>query len=236
MQVKWLGLAILVVSALLGSVMAANVQVFERKESYAQSVNDQTPIVDRIVPVPPLNRTEGDLPFGWIGFNITLPNQGKAGYEAYGIILPSHENERPQVIMRIVNATPGGGFDLVIFDKFSEQAWNASRVYTVASLPSWENTNQYYDEFWFVKPDNASKYCVFFRGMVNATDDLNVLLTIKEAYLEPRTLIPATLPYAAVIGTVGLAGSILIVIGLVQTDKKRSRKRSTNTASRKIYR
>ena len=232
MQLKWLGLAILVVSALLGSVMAANVQIFEEKESYALSADDKTPILDRIVPVPPFNRTEGNLPWGWIGFNITLPNQGKAGYEAYGIILPNQENEKPQVIMRIANATPGGGFDLLTFDQFSEQAWNASRVYAAASLPSLENTNQYYDKFWLFGPDNASKYCVFFRGLVNATDDLNVLLTIKEAYLEPRTLIPATLPYAAVIVTVGLAGSILIVIGLVQTDKKRSRKRLKNTASR----
>jgi hypothetical protein len=232
MQLKWLGVALLAISIILGSITAANVQIYMRKDSYALSADDQTQILDRTVPVPPNNRTEeGDRPWGWIGFNITLPNQGKAGYEARGIILPNNENERPHVLMRIANATPGGGFDLLIFDKFSEQAWNASRIYAIASLPSLVN-GKYYDEFRFEKPDNASKYCVFFRGLVNGTEDLEVLLTIKETYMEPGTLIPATLPYAATIGTVGLVGSILIVIGLAQTRRKRFRKRSTDARAR----
>lgn len=60
-----------------------------RVEAFAKAASDDSPIEDRIVPIPPFNRTEGDRPWGWVGFNITLPNQGRTGYEAYGTIRES---------------------------------------------------------------------------------------------------------------------------------------------------
>jgi len=233
MYLKWVGLALLIVSLILGLLMATNAQVSLKTESYAQTESDKTPMVDRVVPVPPWNRTEGDRPWGWVGFNMTLPNQGKMGYEAYGVILPNDPEEQPKVLMRIVNATPGGGFDLLIFDKFSEQAWNASRVYAVAELPSLLNPNQYYNKFWLYGLDNASKYCVFFRGIANRSDDFHILMTIKESWFEQHTLIPTTAPYMAVVGTIGVAGSSLIAIGFAQTRKRRFHRKLTNTTARK---
>ena len=181
-----------------------------RVETFAKIASDGSPIEDRIVPVPPFNRTAGDLPWGWIGFNITLPNQGRTGYEAYGTIRAYNEQQEPGVIMRIVNATPGGGFDLLIFDMFSEQAWNASRVYAVASVPSLLNQSQYHDEFSFYKPDNTSKYCVFFRGIKNGTDDFRILITIKEAWYqeEPVPEIPSPLVLPLLIAATLLAVTI----------------------------
>ena len=225
MYLKWIGLALLISSLLLGAIMATDIQIFQRTVSYALVASDKTPMVDRVVPVPPFNRTEGDRPVGWVGFNMTLPNQGKNGYEAYGIILPNDPDEKPEVLMRIVNATPGGGFDLLIFDRFSEQAWNASYVYAIAELPSFTDPNQYYKEFRFYRPDNASKYCAFFRAIKNGTDDFNILITIKESWLEPGSLIPSTAPFMTVIVATGIVGSGLVVVGFVQPRKKRPRRR-----------
>lgn len=233
MYLKWVGIALLIVSLILGLLIATNAQIAQKAESYAQTASDNSSIVDRVVPVPPYNRTEGRDAWGWVGFNMTLPNQGKMGYEAYGVILPNNETEYPEVLMRIVNATVGGGFDLLIFDHFSEQAWNASRVYAVASIPSLANPNQLYDKFSLFGVDNASKYCVFFRGIANSSDDFHILMTIKENWFEWHTLIPAALPYIAIVGATGIVGSSLTVIGFTQTRRKRFRRRSAAATVRK---
>ena len=233
MYLKWVGIALLIVSLILGLLIATNTQIAQKATSYARTASDNSFIMDSVVPVPPYNRTEGLDTWGWVGFNMTLPNQGKMGYEAYGVILPNNETENPEVLMRIVNATDGGGFDLLIFDHFSEQAWNASRVYAVASIPSLVSANQLYDTFSLFGVDNASKYCVFFRGIANSSDDFHILMTIKESWFEWHTLIPATLPYIAIVGATGIVGLSLTVIGFTQTHRKRSRRRSAAATARK---
>jgi hypothetical protein len=208
--------------------MAENIRLFNRVEGFAREANDRSPIVERTVDVPPWNRSEDSTPgrnVGWVGFNMTLPNStlGKPGYEAYGIVLTNDPNKSPTVVMRIVNATPDiGGFDLLTFDQFSELAWNASRVYAAATLQPTQPSFQ----FQFFNLDNATKYAVFFRGLDNGTDDSQILITIKEAWLEGWVLIPATPLDSAMVAAIVVVGASLTIVGYRRTLKKRPRRRS----------
>jgi hypothetical protein len=202
----------------------SNLQIFQKREQFAVS-EDRKTIMDAMVPVPPWNRTEEQAweqktQWGWVNFNMSLNNQGKTGYEADGIILPYYLNETPTVAMRVVNET---GFGLVTFDQFSVQSWNASRIYALAYL----NVTHRTDSFRFINLDNSSKYCVFFRGLENGTSDSHILISIKESWYEPTSLIPSTPVNIAIVGTTAAIGLSSTIIGLRQPKKHYIRRRST---------
>lgn len=77
----------------------------------------------------------------------------------------------------------------------------------MAELPPLLNQSQYHDEFSFYEPDNASKYCVFFRGIKNGTDDFHILITIEEAWFqeEPVPEFPSLLVLPLLIAATLLA-------------------------------
>jgi hypothetical protein len=234
MNLKWIGAVLIAASIVIGVIIASNFQVYERVEDFAlladTSNYEKTKIEDQIVYVPPLNRTSEEAErlgknWGWIGFNISLPNQGKGGYQAYGVIISADPNNVADVVMGVVNET---GLDLLIFDGFSEQAWNASKVYATASI----DDNKPYQKFWFSNLDNAQKYCVLFRGRKNATDDMPVIISIKEAWYEWRTLIqPAPLSSAATV-TLFLSGISILIADRYRARKNGLKKRAARTSCR----
>jgi hypothetical protein len=223
---KWIGLILLAISLLIGLIIATNAQVMQKREEFASTADVETPspIMDRMVPVPPWNRTEDqaikeNTQWGWVDFNMSLSNQGKTGYAASGIIMPYYLNETPSVVMRVVNTT---GFDFVTFDQFSESAWNASTIYALAYLDATHRS----DSFNFINLDNSSKYCVFFRGLDNGTDDFHILISIKESWYQETSLIPPTPVNVAIVGTTAVIGLSFTVIGFRHSKKHYTRRRS----------
>lgn len=224
MHLKWIGLMLLIVSLVIGLIIASNLQIMQKREQFALSEDGKT-IMDSMVPVPPWNRTEEqareqNTQWGWVNFNMSLNSQGKTGYKANGIILPYYLNETPTVVMRVVNET---GFEYVTFDHFTEVSWNASKIYAVAYLNATHRT----DSFQFINLDNSSKYCFFFRGLGNGTSDSHILISIKESWYEPTSLIPSTPVNIAIVGTIAAIGLSSTVIGLRQPKKHYMRRRST---------
>ena len=59
MYLKWVGIALLIVSLILGLLIATNTQIAQKATSYARTASDNSFIMDSVVPVPPYNRTEG---------------------------------------------------------------------------------------------------------------------------------------------------------------------------------
>ena len=224
MYIKWIGTVFLLAGLVFGLLMVSEFKVYTRKERFAVLAEDKKiEIKDKLVPVPPWNRTEKEaiklnLSWGWVGFNISLLNQGKYGYKAEGIILHAEINKKPRIIMRIVNET---GFDLLLFDHFSEPAWNASKVYAVAHLDS--ETRSF--RFPFVNLDNCSKYCVLFRGLDNATEDFNILISIKESWFNESNLIQQNEINTATDLSLIATGLTLIFINYKIKNKKKMRKR-----------
>jgi hypothetical protein len=205
-----------------GLIIASNAQIMQKKEQFALSEDGKT-IMDAMVPVPPWNRTEEEAlkqgkQWGWVNFNMSLKNQGKIGYEANGIILPYYLNETPSVAMRVVNET---GFGFVTFDQFSVSSWNASKIYAVAYL----NATHRSDSFQFINLDNCSKYCVFFRGLDNGTNDFHILISIKETWYEETNLIPPTPVNIAIVATTAIIGFGATAIGFRRSNKRYMRRR-----------
>ncbi|MDH7564418.1 MAG: hypothetical protein QHH24_06040 [Candidatus Bathyarchaeota archaeon] len=246
MILKWIGLALLLLSLIIGSIMAADVQLLQRKDTFAVTAeNKHVQINGTTVPVPPLNRTEEEARqlgknWGWVGFNITLPNQGKQNYEAYGVILPANPSPPwPDVVMAIVNATPPtkvgnetivGGFDLLTFDQFSDEAWAATKVYAAESLTA----SRPHATFSIMGVDNASKYTVFFRGRANGTDDSLIVISIKETWLENTPLIPASTTNATIIAAIAVLGMVLTSLGFRKTRRRLAAKRFSLSQKHKL--
>jgi hypothetical protein len=214
---------LLIASLVIGLIVASNLQILQRREQFAVSEDGKT-IMDAMVPVPPWNRTEEQAleqhtQWGWVNFNMSLNNQGKIGYEANGIILPYYLNETPSVAMRVVNET---GFGFVTFDQFSESSWKASKIYAVAYL----NATHRSDSFQFINLDNCPKYCVFFRGLENGTNDFHILISIKETWYEETSLIPPTPVNIAIVAATAMIGLGVTAIGFRQSNKRHMRRRS----------
>jgi len=199
-------------SIILSLLIATDFKVYDRREDFAllADVSEKVKIVDKIVNIPPFNRTPAEAKklgkeYGWVGFNITLPHQNYTGYQAYGIII-SHPSltDPADIVMGVVNETD---LELLKFDGFSEQAWNASKVYATASL---DNT-KLYQKFWFHDLDNAEKYCILFRGRKNSTEDDVIMISIKEAWYEARTLVPASPLSIGTNSFLMLSGALLII-------------------------
>ncbi|MBS7632904.1 hypothetical protein KEJ15_04690 [Candidatus Bathyarchaeota archaeon] len=246
MILKWVGFALILLSLIVGSIMAADVQLLQRRDTFAVTA-EGTPVLinGTTVPVPPLNRTEEEAQrlgknWGWVGFNITLPNQGKQNYEAYGIILPANPSPPwPDVVMAIVNATPPrqvgnetifSGFDLLTFDQFSDEAWAKTKVYAAESL----NASRRHATFSLIGLDNATKYTVFFRGRANGTDDSMIVISIKETWLENAPLLPASTTSATIIAAIAVVGVVLTALGFKKTRRRPIAKRLTLSQKSKL--
>lgn len=221
MYIRWIGIVFLLGGLVFGLLIASEFKVYTKEERFAVLAEDKNiEIKDKIVMVPPWNRTEKEanelnLTWGWVGFNISLPNQGKFNYNAEGIILHAKVDEKPRVVMRIVNET---GLDLLLFDYFSDPAWNASKVYAVAAL----NATIRSFRFPFLGLDNCSKYCVLFRGLDNSTEDFEILISIKESWFNMSNLLQKNEVNAATAVTLIATGSALILISF---KKRKNRKK-----------
>jgi hypothetical protein len=204
MHERWFGAALLVVSGLLAGLSLPYVKVTYAKDAWAKAVKDDTLVdaSDQTVMVPPWNSSEG-----WVGFNITLPNEGKTGYAVHGTIVPADGDQNPQVALRVVNAT---GLDLLTFDGFSSQAWDATVVYAGSFLDSTVK----YNTFDFQYLDNSSYYIVLFRGLKNETQNRPILVSIKETWFEQGRLLELTPLSGSAIAAVALVGLGLIVYDL----------------------
>lgn len=187
MKLRWFGLVLLLVSLVLGYIILADVKTFERVRYPV--------LVDQPVDVPPKNSTEG-----WVGFNITLPHQGRRGYEVYGVIVSNEEGWEPSVGMAVVNGT---GLWMLQEGFFSEAVWNTTKVYASAVL----DKNNPYDRFEFEGVDGSEKYFFIFRGLKNGTRSHSILIGLKEAWYEGRDLLepsPLNLSLVLLVILVGL--------------------------------
>ncbi len=217
----WIGLAILIPSLIVGMAAAANIQVPHKIEKFAvYAENPNIEIMERTVPVPPFNRTLVEAQklgknWGWVGFNISLPNQGKSGYRAGGIMLyEPTSKEKSAVLLRVVNETD---FEFLIWSGIEEKAWNICKIYAEAYL----EPKKGYSEFEFNNLDYCRKYCLFFRGLDNGTEDTIILVSIKEAWYEYKPLIPATAANKAIVGIGVILGLSLTAIGFKYRKKKK---------------
>jgi hypothetical protein len=217
----WIGLAILLPSLIVGMATAANIQVPRKIEEfavYAEYLNIQ--IMEKIVSVPPFNRTLEEAQklgkqWGWVGFNISLPNQGKPGYWAGGIMLyEPNSKEKSEVLLRVVNETD---FEALIFFGMEEAVWNTCKIYVETYL----EPKKGYSEFQFENLDNCQKYCLFFRGLDDGVEDTIILVSVKEAWYEYTTLIPATTTNKAIIGVAIILGLSFTTLGFKYQKKKR---------------
>lgn len=216
MNTRWLGLTLLLISLIISALIAANIKItrFYRTEDYVKAVEDGqfTPVIDRVVWVPPWNSTDR----GWVGFDILL-QQEKPSYEAYGLVMPNDNDTTPDLAMRVVNRT---GLGMLVYDQFDPSTWKDTKIYAAADLFP---PDRLYARFTFRNLDDPnSTYTVLFRNYKNETLDRPFLINIKHAWGEPTpaALLEPTAPYAiiaAVTATIGL--------GLVIRNPRSPRKR-----------
>lgn len=211
MYLRWLGLTLLILSLIIGTVIATNVKILHRTEVFAQTEDDML-LEDKVVSVPPWNGTEG-----WVGFNVTLSHKGKMNYEAYGLILPNDEDPEPKTVMRVVNET---GLAILRFDQFSTEAWNYTKVYAAAYL----DRNRLYDSFRFLEVDNSSKYVFLFRGLKNETEPRPILISLKEAWYEGKILLEPTAPNILIVAATTILGLSLTIRSSLKTRGRRLRR------------
>lgn len=204
----------LFVSLIVAGLALANVKVFHETGDWAKSVVNNTlvDVTDQVVLVPAWNSSTG-----WVGFNISLPNQGKAGYSVHGGLIPDDGDPDPEIAMRAVNQT---GLANLMFDQFTPEAWNATQVYANTGLSKANN----YSVFEFLGLDNSDPYILLFRGLKNETQDRPILVSVKETWSEPTNLLDLTLFNTSVIATVAFVGLGLIAYDLGSLRKKRKRR------------
>lgn len=215
MNLRGIGLTLLLISLILGALMLADVKIpkFERKADYVRT-EDNKPLIDRVVQVPPWNSTEG-----WVGFNITLRHKEKVNYEAYGLILPNDAEtnpEPPDIAMRVVNET---GLALLLFEQFDPPVWNDTKVYAEADLLP---PNKLHDNFKFHDLDESEKYIVLFRNYKNSTQPRPILINIKESWDEITlvSLLEPKAPYIVIAVLTTITG-----LGLLTRKPKPPRRR-----------
>jgi|YelNatPaOPRAMG01_1025707.scaffolds.fasta_scaffold03923_11 hypothetical protein len=188
------------------------IQTYDEKEAPAlveEEGGKFTPALNRIVPVPPYNSSEG-----WIGFNITLRKESALDYKAYGIVNATAAKSHINIVMHIVNTT---GLEDLVFDGFIPEAWQRNKVYASAFL----NDTQRADTFYLTNLDNCSKYIVLFRSYENDNLYTQVSLTIIESWYEGTPIVKATPQlYLVFLGT-SVVGICLIILGLHSEKKKR---------------
>jgi len=219
MNLRWLGLTLLLTSFIIGALIAWKPTTFVRTEDYVRAIDKEgqiSPAIDRVVAVPPWNSTTE----GWVGFDILL-QQEKVNYEAWGIVMPNDNAATPDVAMRVVNVT---GLGQLVFDQFDPATWKNITLYAAADLYP---PNNLYARFVFRDLDDPNaKYTVLFRNYKNATE--YVLVNIKEAWYEPTTVsfLEPSPPLIVISGLTAVTG-----VGLVIKKQKPPRKRSVQKRS-----
>ena len=219
MYERWVGAALVVVSLFVAGVAGSNVKVLYQKQDWARTANGTQLVYRATVSVPPWNSTSG-----WVGFNITLPHQQDTDYGAAGAIAPADQDPNPAIDMAAVNST---GLSLLIFDGFSQQAWNASRTYTRSFLNSTFPTNT----FEFVGLDNCSVYILLFRGLKNETQNRSILISVQESWFEPGPVLVLSSWSASLVAAVAFVG-----LGLIVYDLNSQRARTRLKRMRRISR
>lgn len=187
-------------------------KVFYGKQDWAKSLKKgmSIDVNDQVVYVPPLNSTD----YSWLQFNITLPNQEKANYAAFGTLQPADQDPNPGVVMNVINDT---GLDYLLFDGFTDAAWAVSKIYASVYLDSTYPSGT----FEFIGLDNCDHYVVLFRGAKNDTQDRPFFISIQETWSEPESLLEFTPWSTSAIVAVAFIGSGLIVYDLNSGRKRR---------------
>ncbi|MGD0029360.1 MAG: hypothetical protein ABSC91_10530 [Candidatus Bathyarchaeia archaeon] len=196
-------------------------KVYYGKQDWAEGYNPDGSLGDvysKIVNVPPQNSTE----FGWVGFNIMLPNQEKPGYAASGAIEPADQDPDPEITLNVVNATALSYLNGT-FEPWDPSWWNVTQVYATITLGSSSGLTS--GVFEFQGLDNCSPYTVLLKGLKNDTQDRPFLISIKETWLDPQNLIELTPSSTSAIVASALIGSGLIVYDL---NSQRKRKKPRN--------
>jgi len=219
---RGIGCAVLIVSLALGIIVVADVQIYQRLESFAVDPDTNEKMEDQVAAVPPWNSTEG-----WVGFKVTFPNEGKKGHEAGGVLLSSSEDYRPEVVLRVVNST---GLTILLADQFDELAWNDSKIYTQAYI----NASIRSSQFSLLGLDGAGNYTVLLRGLENRTESSSVLFSIKESWLANRSLIQLGFFSTITIAATACFGGILMIWSYLKPKQSPSRRLKRKGPSRHL--
>ena len=94
-------------------------------------------------------------------------------------------------------------------DNFDPSTWDSIKVYAAAYL----NANRLYDNFRFIETDSSTKYVFLFRGLKNGTQDMPILISVKETWDEEKTILDSTTSNVLKISSIATAciGVILII-------------------------
>lgn len=183
-------------------------KVYYGKQDWAEGYNPDGSLGDvysKIVNVPPNNSTE----VGWVGFNIMLPNQEKLGYAASGAIEPADQDPDPEMILNVVNSTALSILNGT-FEPWDPSWWDVTQVYATITLGNGLTSGV----FVFQRLDNSSPYTVLLKGLKNDTQDRPFLISIKETWFDPQSLLQLTPSSTSAIVASALIGSGLIVYDL----------------------
>ena len=205
MKRRSLGLPLLLISFVIGGFASANLKSYVQMEQFART-EDGKEVKDKIVMVPPWNASEENPPQGWVGFNISVIPTGKLNYKIHGIILPADNDRNPKIVMRVVNETR---LMILIWDNFDPYTWDSIKVYAAV----YPNANRLYDNFRFIETDSSTKYVFLFRGLKNGTQDMPILISVKETWDEEKTILDSTTSNVLKISSIATAciGVILII-------------------------
>lgn len=216
MSWRWLGLLLLFSSLIIGLIVATDLKIFQRVESYAKISETNEEVMDKVVPVPPWNSSKG-----WVGFNGTLHHRDEVGYEVKGRILLANVSQQPKMVMRVINGT---ALLPLVFASFDEPTWDRTKIYAAAFLDG--DMNKLHDDFKFLDIDNSSKYVFLFRGLKNETRDCPILISLKETWLVGKTLLEPTAPNIFLVAITAVAGLLLLARKPQSSRKPTVRRRS----------
>lgn len=211
MYERWFGAGLLLLSLLVAGIAGVKVS-YERKDwAKTETSSGIVDVKDQVVLVPSMNSSEG-----WVGFNFTLPNQGRTDYHASGAIEPADQDPNPAMVIAAVNQT---GLDqLTSFENFDPAWWNITQVYTRSFL----NSTYTYNSFEFQDLDNCSYYVLLFRGQKEEAQDRPILVSIQETWFEPGNIFQFTPWSISIIAAVAFTGS-----GLIIYDQNSRRRKNT---------
>jgi hypothetical protein len=206
---RWLGLPLLFIALITGIIIATDTKTLQGSWTWAIVDHPTKPYqLDGEIPVlvPPWNASEESPPRGWVGFNVTLRQSGKNGYEVEGRILPADEDRQSRLAMRVVNET---GLSILADFGFDDYSLNITQYYASTFLDG--TIGKLHSDFGLIGMD-TDKYIFLFRGLKNETEDRPIAVFLKETWLEGKTLLEPTAINIFLVAATATVGSILTIL------------------------